>query len=192
MIDVYEVKDAYIEYLRTDKGFNKVYDPKILVRTHTRKYIGVVLTINNFKYFAPFSSPKNSDFNIDGTVRKSTISILRMTKDNQKRIDGKELLGTITINNMIPVPDIEIVKYDVDNETDIDYKNLVLDEMRWVEKNDNEIIEKSRNLYFAKVNESTRRTPNNAKTLDATINFVDIEKACLDWINKSKQKKSPC
>ena len=186
MIDVYEVKDAYIEYLRIDKRFNKVYDPKILVRTHTRKYIGVVLTINNFKYFAPFSSPKNSDFNIDGTVRKSTISILRMTKDNQKRIDGKELLGTITINNMIPVPDTEIVKYDVDNETDIDYKNLVLDEMRWVEKNDNEIIEKSRNLYFAKVNESTRRTPNNAKTLDATINFVDIEKACLDWINKSK------
>lgn len=109
-----------------------------------------------------------------------------MTKDNQKRIDGKELLGTITINNMIPVPDTEIVKYDVDNETDIDYKNLVLDEMRWIEKKDNEIIEKSRNLYFAKVNESTRRTPNNAKTLDATINFVDIEKACLDWINKSK------
>lgn len=58
MIDVYEVKDAYIEYLRTDKGFNKVYDSKILVRTHARKYIGVVLTINNFKYFAPFSSPK--------------------------------------------------------------------------------------------------------------------------------------
>ena len=128
MIDVYEVKDSYIEYLRNTKGFNRVYDPKILVRTHARKYIGIILTINGFKYFAPFSSPKETDFNADGSVRKSILSILRMVKNNPKRIDSKELLGTITINNMIPVPDTEIIKYDAV------YKNLVLDEMRWFEK----------------------------------------------------------
>ena len=32
MIDVYEVKDSHIEYLRNAKGFNRVYNPKILVR----------------------------------------------------------------------------------------------------------------------------------------------------------------
>lgn len=51
MIDVYEIKDEYIEYLRTTKGFNKVHDSKVLVRTHERKYIGNVFRINNFNYY---------------------------------------------------------------------------------------------------------------------------------------------
>ena len=185
MIDIYEIKDNYVEYLRITKGFNKVYDPKILVRSHERKYIGIVLKINNYNYFAPFSSPKKSDYNMDKTIRKSTFTILRMTKYNHKRKDKKELLGTITLNNMIPVPDSELIKYDVDKELDIKYKNLVLDEMRWIEKNDAKIIEKSRNLYFTKKNEETRKTLVNAKTLDATIDFIEIEKACLEWIRKS-------
>ena len=69
MIDIYEIKDNYVEYLRITKGFNKVYDPKILVRSHERKYIGIVLKINNYNYFAPFSSPKKSDYNMQGKYR---------------------------------------------------------------------------------------------------------------------------
>ena len=45
----YSVSDRYIAYL--SKHFPNVYSNKIDARTHTRKYIGVVLQINDHNYY---------------------------------------------------------------------------------------------------------------------------------------------
>ena len=58
---IYAILDEYIHYLNADTRLIHVFDNKDGHRTHTRKYIGVVFEYNGFKYFAPFSSPKNSD-----------------------------------------------------------------------------------------------------------------------------------
>lgn len=50
------LSDGYIEFLR--KRCPNVMDNKYEERNHTRKYIGVVLTINELNYFVPLSSPK--------------------------------------------------------------------------------------------------------------------------------------
>ncbi|MBE6896824.1 MAG: hypothetical protein E7477_06970 [Ruminococcaceae bacterium] len=51
-----------------------VFDNKEDVRSHTRKYLGVAFVKNDYHYFIPFSSPKDSDYQIspDGirTIRK--------------------------------------------------------------------------------------------------------------------------
>ena len=46
------------------------------------------------------------------------------TDENGKRT----LLGTIKLSNMLPVPQDMLVDYDLDNEEDSDYKDLVLKE----------------------------------------------------------------
>lgn len=54
-LKLYSISDKYIQYLR---NFDiKIYDNKEGRRVHTRKYLGVVLHINNFRYYVPFSSP---------------------------------------------------------------------------------------------------------------------------------------
>ena len=67
---LYAVTDVYINYLRQfDK---KVYDNKEDKRRVMRKYLGIVLTINEINYYIPMSSPKRSDYK-ENEIRKSII-----------------------------------------------------------------------------------------------------------------------
>lgn len=59
-LNLYSVNDKYIEYLRRFE--DRIYDNKEDIRTQTRKYLGVVLTVNDFNYYIPMSSPKKSDY----------------------------------------------------------------------------------------------------------------------------------
>ena len=52
---LYAVTDEYIDYLR--KFDSKVYDNKEDKRKVMRKYLGIVLTINETNYYIPMSSP---------------------------------------------------------------------------------------------------------------------------------------
>lgn len=61
---------------------------KQLHQQHERKYIGIVLEVNGFHYFAPLSSFKQKHLNM------------------QERIDFIKIhnYSVININNMFPVP----------------------------------------------------------------------------------------
>lgn len=54
---LYNVSDEYINYLR--KKFPRVYSNKENIRVHTRKYLGVVIEMEEHKYYIPLSSPKD-------------------------------------------------------------------------------------------------------------------------------------
>lgn len=86
MLKIYTINYDYIKYLRQ-------YDSCVPMEhdnCHKRPYIGIVLAINNCKYFAPMSSPKTKHKRIKGN-------------DFYKIADGK--YGVINFNNMIPVVD---------------------------------------------------------------------------------------
>ena len=131
---LYSVSDDYVEWLRKD--FPNVYSNKINSRTHTRKYLGVVLQIGQYLYYVPMSSPKDSDYQIAGAnkvIKKSIVPIIRIVVKNK---DGeKELKGTLRISHMIPVPTSELELYDLENESDSTYKDLVHNEMIFIRKN---------------------------------------------------------
>lgn len=138
-----------------------------------RKYLGVVLTINSFKYFAPLSSPKEKDYYYkDGVklIKKSTIPIVRLITDKNV------LLGKIKLGNMIPVMEEHITLYDIEAESDVKYKDLVLDEMICVRKRKDEIMKKARILY----NQKTKGYE-NINYLNSTIDFKLLEEACLQY-----------
>lgn len=121
-LKIFSVSDEYIAYLR--KEIPNVYSNKIENRTHTRKYVGVVIELAGYKYYIPMSSPKDTDYQIAGKnlVIKNTAG-------------EKELKGTLRISHMIPVPETELELYDLDNEPDAEYKDLVQNEVIFIRKN---------------------------------------------------------
>ena len=142
---LYSISDDYIEYLR--KVFPRVYSNKIANRTHTRKYLGVVFKLNNFNYYIPLSSPKDAHdyiiLNGKKVIRKDSIIVIRIVVKNT-------LKGTLQIGTMIPVPDKALIQYNLQDEQDISYKELVQDEIIFIRKNANRIIKTAKLLYSKK------------------------------------------
>lgn len=65
---LYAITDEYINYLR--KFDNRVYDNKEDKRKVMRKYLGIVLKINQLNYYIPMSSPKKRKIGIIGYLLK--------------------------------------------------------------------------------------------------------------------------
>ena len=83
-MEIYSLKEEYIQYLQ--KFDNRVCVSK-LNQAFGRKYVGVVFQINDVVYFAPLSSKQKE--------RHFTDVLL---------FDNKSQLGSVKINNMVPVP----------------------------------------------------------------------------------------
>lgn len=169
-LNLYSVNDKYIEYLRRFE--DRIYDNKEDIRTQTRKYLGVVLTVNDFNYYIPMSSPKKSDY-IDyekKIIRKDTKTIMRI-------YDSGRLYGTLRISNMIPVPITELEPYILADETDMKYKQVILGELRYINNNAEKIVKNARIVYTQKI-----------KNIDIgyiknTINFKLLEEKLKEWNN---------
>lgn len=154
-LKIYSVSDRYIKFLRDDPRLKNVFDNKEGVRSHSRKYLGVALSINDYNYFIPFSSPKDSDYFVDKDgvrkIRKSIIPIIRMTTTDA--VSGEmELKGTLKISNMIPVPQSELTPYNISEESDSNYRILVQKEYEYIRENTQLILKSSAVLYRQKTN----------------------------------------
>ncbi len=148
-LQLYCVSDKYVSYLQ--KSENRVYSNKKGQRRHMRKYVGVVLKLDQYYYYVPMSSPKESDYIIENgekKIRKSNLTIIRIVVTNSMGID--ELKGTLRISNMIPVPEQELVLYDVYNECDEAYKDLILKELIFIRKQKQSIIKNAKIVYKQK------------------------------------------
>ena len=168
---IVEVEDDYIQMLRN--AFPSVMDEKRFHRTHKRKYIGVILTIGDFNYYAPFSSPKKKDYKPDGSIKKDSLFSLHMVKDGE---NGKKiLLGTIKLINMIPIPLQFVIGYSIENETDVTYRDVIEDEFLWINKNQQKISKKARLLYNFKKHEASLKNVDNAKVYESILPFIEIE-----------------
>jgi len=168
---LYSVSDDYIEYLRN--VFPRVYSNKIANRKHTRKYLGVVFKLNDFNYYIPLSSPKDAHdyitLNGKKVIRKDSIIVIRMV------VKGT-LKGTLQIGTMIPVPDKALIQYNLEDEQDISYKELVQDEIIFIRKNANRII-KTAKLLYSKKTKGTHKNP----VIDKVLDFKSIEEYSIKW-----------
>ncbi len=177
ILALYTVSDKYIDYLRNAVPI--VYDSHKEDRVHERKYIGIVIQIGEFSYFAPLSSPKPKDYMPDGkTIRRSSLTILRIVRYAKEK---QYLLGTVRLSNMIPVPASEICPYDIHLEADMRYRDVVTNELYWIEHNDTQIIRAAKRVYNMKTHEGEIRNDKNAKTLDAIVPFFELQQLCTDW-----------
>ena len=167
-LNLYSVSDKYIKYLM--QFDNRIYDNKEDSRTYKRKYVGVVLTINDFNYYVPMSSPKKSDY-IDyekKIIRNDTKTIIRIH-------EGGRLYGTLRISNMIPVPITELEPYIITDEKDLKYRQVILGELRYINSNTEKIVKYAKIVYNQKI-----------KNIDIgyiknTIDFKVLEEKLNSW-----------
>lgn len=142
-MQLYNISDEYVNYLR--KKFPRVYSNKENERVHTRKYLGVVIEMDSYKYYIPLSSPKDKHdyILVDGkkTIRKNSLIVMRIVSGTG---DNMELKGTLQIGTMIPVPDDAIALYDVENEPNQAYKDLVNEEIIYIRKHEKAIRKNAR------------------------------------------------
>ena len=167
-LNLYSISDKYIKYLR--KFEDKIYDNKEEIRVRTRKYLGIVLTINNCNYYIPMSSPKKSDY-IDyekRIIRKDTKTIIRI--DN-----GNRPYGTLRISNMIPVPITELEPYMIETEQDRKYKEVILGELRYINNNVEKITKNAKIVYNQRIKNE------NIGYIKNTVNFKLLEEKLEEW-----------
>lgn len=167
-LNLYSVSDKYIKYLR--QFDNKIYDNKEEIRTYERKYLGVVLTVNEFNYYIPMSSPKKSDY-LDcdkKIIRNDTKTIMRIK-------NGNRLYGTLRISNMIPVPITELEPYILSNETDLKYREIILGELKYINKNSSKIVKNAKIVYSQKFKNLEIGYIKN------TVDFKLLEEKLKEW-----------
>ena len=160
-IYICSINNAYLDYLRE-------FDAKVSEdKTHKRKFVGVLLEINEKKYYAPLSSPKPKH-----------IAISDKAPDIFK-IDGGRL-GVINLNNMIPVPDAAIIRLDIENEPDEKYKNLLRNQAKIIHSNNDNIKKKAKRLYSI-VNSGSQPNLNSR-----CCTYKLLESKCLEYGLPSK------
>lgn len=170
-LNLYSISDKYIKYLR--KFDDKIYDNKEEIRTHKRKYLGVVLTVNDFNYYIPMSSPKKSDYlDFDNKIiRNDTKTIIRIHESGR-------LYGTLRISNMIPVPITELQPYIIADEDDLKYREVILGELRYINNNSSKIIKYAKTVYNQKIKNT------DIGYIKNTVNFRLLEEKLKEWNNE--------
>lgn len=122
-----------------------------------RKYIGIILKINGMNYFAPLSSYKDKHKKM-----KETIDFIKIKE-----------YAVINLNNMIPVPENQIIELDINKEKDSSYRYLLQAESREINKQKNRIRKNAEIVYSHKIHNG------NETALAKRINdFVMLEKLC--------------
>lgn len=104
----------------------------------TRPFVGIVFCVGEFHYYAPLTSPKPKHLRM-----KNQIDFLKINNG---------LWGAINFNNMIPVPlfclkKVEIRILDSDSKQDIDYKNLLSNQLSWCNANKYAVLKQAEKLY---------------------------------------------
>ena len=155
-IKIFEIKSGYIQYLSN-------YKKHIFWQTDgkdKRKYIGIVMEINDVKYFAPMSSYKDKQKKM-----QETVDLIKI-KD----------YAVINLNNMIPVPCEQILEIDINKEKNISYKYLLQAESREINRQKNRIRKNAEIIYSHKIHNG-KSTALSKRTND----FVLLEKLCREY-----------
>ena len=155
-IRIYEVKSGYIRYLSN-------YQKHIFAQTEgkeKRKYIGIVFKIRGMNYFAPLSSYKDKH-----KAMKESVDIIKI-----------KTYAVINLNNMIPVPDSQIIMVDINKEKNLNYRYLLQAESREVNRQRERIRKNAEIVYSHKKSEG-----NSTPLAQRTNDFELLEKLCREY-----------
>lgn len=155
-LKIYEVNPYYVKYLSTFQKHIFVSDGE----KSSRKYIGIILEVNGYKYFAPLSSfkPKHT-----------------------KMVEGVDFIkikdyAVININNMIPVPEGQYWLVDINGIKDSGYRFLLQSENREINRHKNRLMKNAEIVYKHKL-----QNGDNTSLAKRTNDFKILEKACNDF-----------
>jgi protein AbiQ len=157
----YNIKDDYIDFL-------KRFDSKVAEnKCETRPYVGIVLEIDGIKYYAPFTSPKPKHKN------------MKNGKDFRKINNG--IYGAINFNNMIPVVDAALIEIDISNLKNMKYKNLLKNQLLYVNKDKMQIQKTARDLHTLILTDTSKLSRYEASVKARCCDLKILEKEYINY-----------
>ena len=157
-IELYEVNPKYIDYLIPFAQL--LFHNKKKDQVNERKYIGIILTVNNMNYFAPLSSFKDKHIKM-----KNSLDFLQVGN-----------YAVINLNNMFPVPDGEYTYVDIPKINNKQYRKLLMSEYRIIRKMQDKIRKNALEVYKHKIDLS------NITSLSKRCNdFSLLELKCEEY-----------
>ena len=154
-LQFYEVKPEYIDYLSK-------YAPHLFMNSkenqkYSRKFVGIVLKVDKYNYFAPLSSMKEKHIRM-----KERLDLIKIKN-----------YAVINLNNMFPVPEGVYVKVDFSMVKDRKYKDLLIAEYRFIKSIKDKIVKYAYTLYMYKL-----RYKNTTPLAKRCNDFSLLEIAC--------------
>ena len=164
-LNLYIIDNNYINYLsQFDKHIAHNKDGK-------RPYIGVVITVNKYYYFAPLFSPKpkHKDY-------KDNLSYFRIVTKKKKQ------LGIIRFSDMIPVPEDSVSLIDI-KDKNYGYKRLIFDQYSYInqKRNKERIIKKAEKIYKLVTMTKNNKSRTAIFYRELSCNFKFLEEKCLEY-----------
>lgn len=156
---IYRIQDGFIEFLHK-KDHRVQYN-----KNERRPYLGVVMEINDHKYFVPMESPKPNHANI-----KTGVHIMRIA-------GGK--YGLLGFNNMVPAKDFFLIPFDIATEPDAQYRNLLWNQLDFCNSHKDEIYRHAKKTYEGV---TVKKTPFLVKI---SCNFKKLEEEYIKYYFKS-------
>lgn len=132
-IKIYEVNPQYIDYLIPYAPH--LFQNKQPGQHNERKYIGIVLIVNDMNYFAPLSS-----FKAKHKKMKNALDFIKIGD-----------YAVININNMFPVPSGEYTYVDIPTVKNPQYRKLLMTEYRIIRKLQDKIMKNATEVYKHKL-----------------------------------------
>ena len=151
--------------------------PIITKGVNARPFVGVVVTVGGFSYYAPLASPKRKHLTM-----KNQLDFLK--------IDGGTL-GAINFNNMIPVVDEYLSKIDLSGDlaesgAEKAYVNLLRKQLAWCRSNSDTIMQSATKLY-TQITKGSARSQIKVRCCD----FRLLEKKCHEFAKQDKASPPP-
>lgn len=157
-IHFYEINAHYIDYLSALEPH--FFHNKRPGQLNNRKYIGIILQVNDMDYFAPLSSFKPKHIKMDESVDFIKI----------------KNYAVININNMFPVPEGQYTYIHIQKVKDASYRALLQAEYRIIKKLRNRILQNANTVYKHRIEKGTS-TSLGKRCHD----FLNLEKACQNY-----------
>lgn len=162
----YEINLDYIDFLSLFAPH--LFKNKKESQKNSRKYIGIVLSVNSLDYFVPLSSFKEKHKNM-----RETVDFIKI-KD----------FAVLNINNMSPASSNDYKFLDINSVADKNYQNLLRNEYRFIKAIEEKIIKNAKTVYIHK------KLNGNKTGLSKRCNdFSLLETKCAEWQAKPHSSK---
>lgn len=153
---IYKIKESYVRFLHGSDNrvqFNK---------GQRRPYVGVVLTVGSYHYFVPMESPKPSHAHL-----KPSVHIMPIEHGQY---------GILGFNNMIPVHSSALISFDISDEPDPAYADLLRRQAAFINAHKSDVYSRAAKTYF-------RATTKNSSNFFRTVccDFRKLERACDNY-----------
>ena len=157
-LDFFEIDSKYIEYL---SGFEPhLFHNKKITQNFSRKYVGIILKINGFDYFAPLSSFKEKHKKLS-----ETLDFIKLGN-----------YAVINLNNMFPAPKTLYNHITINAEKDVYYRKLLQEEFRILKQKSEMIVKNAQKVYEHKLTNDGK-----SKLSQRCNDFKLLEEKCVQY-----------